>query len=503
MEIFGVLSTAVAYRRAYDLLAQGDLSGALALTADLALRPDAGPGALAARATVLKAAGKPLEALSVNEAAVARFTGNGVCWHNLASTLGDLGRAAEAEAAARRAISLGVKAPETRLVLARALQSQLRLEEAEAVFGEALAARPDYEEAHRDLAQLIWMRTGDARAATARLEWAIANLPNGSNLRYALALAREYTGDPQGARAVLEAGLATTPGDRRLLVFAVEVCCELGDAEAALAWARSMGVSEQDFNAQSSLAQALMAAGDAPGAARAASLAGSLSPDDQFTLALQATAWRLAGDARYQQAYDYDRLVATYDLFDPDRSEDRQFLEALREALMRLHGFATHPFGQSVRGGGQATLRLDGGHEPPIEHLLQRFREAVNRRAAELPASDGPFERRNTGAASITGAWSVRLGSSGRHTNHIHPQGWISSAFYVSLPSVVSDQDTRAGWIKFGEPALRTSPALGAEHFVQPKPGRLVLFPSYMWHGTVPFVSEEDRLTVAFDAAPA
>jgi hypothetical protein len=30
----------------------------------------------------------------------------------------------------------------------------------------------------------------------------------------------------------------------------------------------------------------------------------------------------------------------------------------------------------------------------------------------------------------------------------------------------------------------------------------LVLFPSYFWHGTVPFSSGHARLTVAFDAVP-
>jgi hypothetical protein len=34
---------------------------------------------------------------------------------------------------------------------------------------------------------------------------------------------------------------------------------------------------------------------------------------------------------------------------------------------------------------------------------------------------------------------------------------------------------------------------------VKPEPGLLVLFPSYIWHGTVPFTSEEKRLSCAFD----
>jgi hypothetical protein len=31
----------------------------------------------------------------------------------------------------------------------------------------------------------------------------------------------------------------------------------------------------------------------------------------------------------------------------------------------------------------------------------------------------------------------------------------------------------------------------------------MVLFPSYMWHGTVPFRSPTPRTTIAFDVVPA
>ena len=58
------------------------------------------------------------------------------------------------------------------------------------------------------------------------------------------------------------------------------------------------------------------------------------------------------------------------------------------------------------------------------------------------------------------------------------------------------------GWIRFGQPPFITDPPLPAEHYVRPKPGRLVLFPSYMWHGTVPFTTDEARMTIAFDAVP-
>jgi hypothetical protein len=43
-------------------------------------------------------------------------------------------------------------------------------------------------------------------------------------------------------------------------------------------------------------------------------------------------------------------------------------------------------------------------------------------------------------------------------------------------------------------------PGAGPAHAVQPAEGRLVLFPSYMWHGTLPIRGDEPRMTIAFDA---
>ena len=100
-----------------------------------------------------------------------------VSWHNLAAAEGDLGHAAEAEIAARRAIALGIDAPETRLVLARALQSLRKLDEAESMFRKAIALRPAYADAHRDLAQLTWMRTGRTEDALKKLSRALRESP--------------------------------------------------------------------------------------------------------------------------------------------------------------------------------------------------------------------------------------------------------------------------------------------------------------------------------------
>jgi hypothetical protein len=66
----------------------------------------------------------------------------------------------------------------------------------------------------------------------------------------------------------------------------------------------------------------------------------------------------------------------------------------------------------------------------------------------------------------------------------------------------MNDASSDQGVLTFGESSIITTPALAAEHSVRPTVGTLVLFPSYFWHGTVPFSSSQPRLTVAFDAVP-
>ncbi len=88
------------------------------------------------------------------------------------------------------------------------------------------------------------------------------------------------------------------------------------------------------------------------------------------------------------------------------------------------------------------------------------------------------------------------------HTSHVHPRGWISSACYIQLPDSMTAGHTAEGILSFGAPGMITTPVLDAELSVRPELGQLVLFPSYFWHGTLPFDSDQPRLTVAFDVVP-
>ena len=114
--------------RARGLIDSGRLNEAYAITAPLAAAPHAEHRSLALHASVLKGLRRREEALAVDRRAVARFPDSGVAWHNLAATLGDLGRGPESAEAMAQAFALGLDSLPGRAAYRAALTSWVQEE---------------------------------------------------------------------------------------------------------------------------------------------------------------------------------------------------------------------------------------------------------------------------------------------------------------------------------------------------------------------------------------
>lgn len=205
-----------------------------------------------------------------------------------------------------------------------------------------------------------------------------------------------------------------------------------------------------------------------------------------------ATAWRMLGDPRsaWLEAPEFVQVV--------DLEEGAALAEAVAPVLHRLHTGRAAPLGQTVRGGSETEGQLFLRREPQIQRLAQAFRRAVEAYAAALPPAQAghPLLAASRQHVRLSG-WSVRLPAGGLHVNHVHPEGWLSSAFYVALPPL--PVGTTDGWLVIGEPPRELKLDIEPYRLIEPKPGRLALFPSYAWHGTRTFSGAGERLTVAFD----
>ena len=168
-------------------------------------------------------------------------------------------------------------------------------------------------------------------------------------------------------------------------------------------------------------------------------------PLDQKLIALQALGERLTGGERRGNLYDYDRFVRAYTI-EPPRgwSSLESFLADLRARLHGIHDGLGDTLDNSLRHGTQTTVNLARSDDPLLKALFSAFDKPIAALVAELGKSDDPLleplRARNTGGHAYDGAWSVRLRpGKGHHVNHIHPDGWLSSAFYVDLPSVMRE----------------------------------------------------------------
>ena len=464
-------------------------------------RADADITTLTAGATALKSLRKFDEAARVYERACDAAPSSGVAEHNLAGLYGDMQRHADSQAAAARAFAKGLDAPETWLVNARALQGLGRLDEAADAYGEAIRRRPTFADAHGDLAQLVWMRTEDASVATEALDQAITAHPGDPGLRLKKARLLEYAGRPQDAYDSL---MSAPPAVRASPLVETAAANLAGgfDVPAALGHARrAYATAPDELTVVVALCQAQLAAGEADAALQTAFIIRDRWSLNQHGVALLATAWRILGVNAYRDLYDYDAFVRGFELEAPKGwSTLGAYVDDLAPALERTHLYRGHPIGQSLRFGSQGELSPAEGADPAIAAFFPTLRKAIGQYITDLGPGVDPLRARIAEDFSFSGAWSVRLRPGGYHANHIHPMGWISSACHLVTPPGV---DTgRDGWLSFGQPGIPTQPALPAEHFVKPEPGVLVLFPSYMWHGTAPFQGEGMRLTAAFDVLP-
>jgi len=490
-------------RLAQLLTATGRAGEAILLTARPALSAAPDHDVLAQLADAQKAAGRLEKAAETYRRAAQLFPESAVAHHNVAAALGDLGQFEAAARSAARALAAGGNAAETWLVYARALFGSGRLDEAEQAFGQTIRRRPAYIEAHRELAQLIWMRTEDPRAATASVDAHILQFPQMHELFGIRASVLHHAGDTPNAYATLLQAIRRHPDEAGLHLSASHLAAMMeGGAGHAIEHAkRAMILLPGNDDAATALVAACLAAGEATAASSAAGLLLSRRPLDQRALAYQATAWRMLGDERYGALYDYAAFVRAWRMDVPEGWPTLEaYLADLAVALEGLHPFRTHPLEQSVRHGSQATHLLASDNRV-IMAFFQAIDGPIRRHLADMGQGADPLRSRNNGRYRYQGAWSVRLRPGGFHTDHIHPEGWLSSACYIDLPP--AQEGSRAAWIKFGQPGVPTAPTLPAEHFVEPSPGKLVLFPSYMWHGTVPFTTEGRRLSIAFDLLPA
>ncbi len=442
-----------------------------------------------ARGSLLVSLGRIGEAVAAYDAALATAPGHPAALRGRARLAAERGEAAAPDLY-RRALATSPGDPDLILGLASALEAE------SAPAGRDLLARAldlsvGWVAGHELLSRLR-AEAGEGEEFDRSYRKALAARPGDRGLHLGHWGTLSRAGRYAEALAAIDAARPRLGEDRQLLLVEANIASEAGDRARADRLFARLG---DDAGAYPIRAWHALRCGDPK---RAADLLERVVEEDPGRIAAWADldlAWRLLGDPRHEWLSGQPGLHGAADLeLEPD------LLKRIGGLLRRLHRTRAHPIGESLRGGTQTRGRLFWRQEPEIAALREAIERGIARHGAGLPDEEAghPLLRHRHARLSIEGPWSVRLADAGFHVSHIHPQGILSSACYIGLPSGIGDEASRDGWLELGRPPAELALALEPLAAIRPRPGRVALFPSYLYHGTRPFAAGE-RLTVAFD----
>lgn len=227
----------------------------------------------------------------------------------------------------------------------------------------------------------------------------------------------------------------------------------------------------------------------------------ALACDPGATHALYYKAIALAQlglDAEARELMALDRFVVLRPLPPPAGFADGAACHAaVRDEILANPTLRRDTAGHATRNGLRTGKFPLAGDAASIT-LVRAIEDAILGYADGLVGSH-PFVAARPRQASFT-AWALVFHEAGYQVPHHHPEPWLTGVYYVASP----EGHPRPGALRIGvfPEWAGVAPPWPVET-IEPEPGRLVLFPSFVPHDTVPTGSTEERISIAFDVAAA
>lgn len=449
--------------------------------------------------------GRKEEALSWYETSCRLNPADTYSLYSKANLLRDTGKAALAIPLYQQLQQSMQQVPEYHFSYACALYDHAQFEQSEVHLDAAIQLRPDYVEAHEALNKLHWENGNKSKFMQSFQRVKSAGIQNPMLLHsHGVHLLRANHLDESDS--LFSEAVKAYPLNAHLVHALSVVKYKQGQDELALQLlTKALELDPACVSFRLDMANHLIRQQRYKEALVELDIAGQLEPDHQEVWAYKGICWRFTDPKKAQWLNNYDQLVIAEKLTAPAGFDSiEHFMHELKQVLRQTHTTKCQPLDQSVIGGTQSVGQLF--HQE--HHLIQTFKQIlsaqINSYISRLPADPShPLLRRNTGHFRFAGSWSIALQQSGYHSNHVHPQGWLSACTYIELPPQISSSDPeREGWLKLGETSLELGQTELVAKAICPEPGLCVLFPSYIWHGTYELKQKGLRVTAPCDIAP-
>ena len=462
-------------------------------------------GALCNLGIALKQAARVNDAIAAYRRAIEIAPDYADAYFNLGIVLGAVRRHGDAAAAYRRVTEIRPNFAPAHVSLGNALKYAGRLEEALDAFRAALELKNDHVDALVNIGTVLneLGRHAEAEEACRKvLAVQAGSLPALCQQAAALTAMGRY----DDAAAAARRALAIKADDIEALGALGAALKALGRGEEVVqAYRAALRASPGLGLAHCHLAEFFLEREDPAAALGECDACLAANPGHIRALSIKGVALAETGARDEARALtDCSRLMLTKVWREaPGFPSIAAFNRALAEHILSHPSLVYEPKLRATRLGrhsGELLVEPKG----PIGALERMICAAVADYDATVPPDpEHPFLARPPKRWTLT-IWAVVLEKQGFQVPHIHPSGWLSGVYYVSLPSVLDDPGAeQAGWIEFGRPLprypVKAPPELTT---IRPEPGMMLVFPSYFFHRTLPFQSEETRISIAFDVMP-
>ncbi len=409
---------------------------------------------------------------------------------NYGVILKDRGKSQEAELLTRKAIELNPDYPDAHSNLGMILKDLGKLQEAELLTRKAIHLKPDFAEAHSNLGGIL-RDLGKLQEAELSTRKAIKLNPNSASAHFNLGNALELSGKREEAKSHWAKAVELNPEEEKSMISLVHNLCYEQKYELALKYLSK----NQSDSCQSLYLGCLL----------------SLNREKDFKEKYRELNEKQVCNADIGAIVEHANIIYDNKYESPFCNEAIKFVlmdKINEEAFSRDHLNELISYNKKSKKDNRAQGLLTNGIQTSgnLFSLNLPFIKSIKKAIEDkIELYKNNFE--NSGQGFINNwpenyelrAWMIRMKTGGFLSPHNHEYGWITGSFYLQVPRFSNSQ--HAGSLAFSYQGPRyPKKEKNFNLTIQKIETRdICIFPSSLFHHTIPFESSEERICFVFD----
>ena len=441
---------------------------------------------------ILLRSGKPQKAKSCCEKAIEINPNYESAHNNLGNALNLLGEHQKAKSCYEKAIEINPNYESAHNNLGNILNVLEEYQKAKSCYKKAIEINPNHVDSHNNFGTVL-QKLGEYQKAKSCYEKAIEINPNYASAHYNLGAVFKQLGELQKAKNCYEKAIQIQPNYaeahnnlgnifRKLKEFQkaadyfVRSATALGNAQFLECTYLSNGV--ENYN----------------------KLLNTFAEKDPTNLRIAALAAYVSTKENIKNIYPFCKKPLDY-FFSINLKDEFKFSDQFSNRLLKISEklVSNWQLKTIVKNGHQSTGNLLDNPVLEVAELKKKIEKQISIYRENYKNSDDYYISRWPTKSRLNG-WYIKLKKQGQLKSHMHEEGWLSGVFYLKIPKPlkINEGSINLSLQGLDYPYDKSLP----NFYYAPKPFDLILYPSSLFHYTVPFTSNDERHSIAFDVTP-